>query len=228
MPLYLNDLDAWFVHVPKTGGTWHHRVFQELGLWVTWVDSAIKRSEHPVPTSLPGFNRDRAFGFVRYPSSWYLSWFRFRFGMWGKLDFNPVPELLACIDDCGAETARRFAIKVMKQQPALVTRLYEWMLGPVGWENVKWVGRQENLVLDTCSILRSLGLKDDDLESKLVKIKPENASLNPMGLQERYKQRIVEAERPCVLRWYGGMEDEQSARRYAADVGPWVRTLREE
>lgn len=225
MPLHLVELDAWFVHVPRTGGTWLTQVLEQLKIKTKWVASDVKPTEHPVPWTIQGWNRDRAFGFVRHPWSWYESWWKFRFGKWHPLKGLATPELLAALDDCRGRSFAEFTYLANRDQPSFVTRLYEWMLGPVGWETVRWVGRLESLVRDTAHILYALGYRPmapKDLETVIGRIAPVNfAQPQKCSIAPSLKQQIVNSERPSCVRWYGGCDD---ARNFNTEKsGPWVR-----
>lgn len=187
------------------------------------MSSTVKRSEHPIPLTIPAWNPDRAFAFVRHPFSWYSSWWRYRTPKWTPLGAAPVPELLACIDDCNDDYFPSFCEKVMCYQPALVTRLYEWMIGPVGWENVKYVGRYENLHNDLAIILNLLGL--DVTPDDLAGIEPFNVSQvyddEDLQVTDSLMHRICDIERAAINRWYYGRNNPN----HVTNFGPWVRSV---
>lgn len=220
MHIRLCDYDAWFLHTPRAGGEWMIKAFAALGL---------KTRTYNVPILLsPEYDRDRAFAFVRYPSSWYMSYWRYLAGMNSRTAFKG---LLSGLESCMASTPAKFVSLTQRFQPAILTRLYEWLIGPIGCENVRWVGRYETIVRDTYLILKAIGIPLQILsKERLEAIEPVNCSrYKSVSIQERHRKKILAGEFPTVLRWYStcfnDRDSNEHARRYAEDVGPWVRPL---
>lgn len=148
--------NALFLHIPKTGGTWVEFALPHIGI----------QSEEP-PTidgvtyrhSLTAMFKDAfpfIFTFVRHPLSWYESWWKFQAGRWTI--FEPgVWHPQRTLEKCASDDFSEFIRLCIKHEPGYVSRMYEWYVGPVGFEYVQFVGRNENLMDDLVHVLTRLG-----------------------------------------------------------------------
>lgn len=203
MALYLPRSQALFLHIPKTGGT--------------WIETALERSQ--VLTQRPPQRRDvsirhalpqhihvdprHVFAFVRHPLRWYESWWKFQAGTWHR--FEPsVWHPQRCLEPCASDRFMEFVSSCAQQEPAYVTRMYEWYLGPAHSPRRVLVGRHENLADDLVRILEEI---DEDFDEKALRsVAPINVSRCRRGVPEwadsALKERVESYEAAFVRRFY--------------------------
>ena len=204
MSLYLPGLNAVFIHIPKTGGSWVKEVLSKS----MKVEPAIGAGSHNLPWRYnhPGAKR---FCFVRDPVTWLESVWMGLHSSWpheGRgLD---VPEMLndrafspirLLTMRCGERDFDTFIDNVLELEPGFVSRMYEWYIGPQGAPLVDFVGRMESIVADLSNALFHMGW-DGDIEFTDPVNSCESARPNWDG---RLKNDIISAERVGLQRWYG-------------------------
>lgn len=207
MSLYLPELNAVFVAIPKTGSQWVRRVLAESG-------ATCAPAGGPGDHNLPGtYGRggpgeptgNRRFCFVRHPLEWYESVWRGLHSSWP--DRRPVKPLhrertwspiRLVTYTAGARTFDEFVRAVLSEQPGFWSRMCEWYAGPPGAPAVDYVGRCENLADDLRIILTALGWKRRPAETPRV-----NESETPAPVwNPELRERVLESERVGVNRWY--------------------------
>lgn len=202
MALYLPELDAVFVHVPKCGGTWVKSALSLSGL-------ECLPSGGPGEHGLPSAYREagRRFMFVRHPLCWYESaWMGLRGGwparravaeLHRERTWSPIRMLTYL---AGASSFDEFVRVVLAEQPGFCSRMFEWYAGPPGAPSVTHVGRQESLRADLGTILTELGWSGELADVPLENVNDgERPVWDPV-----LKACILEAESFGISRWYGG------------------------
>lgn len=131
MAMYIPSADALFVHIPKTGGSWITAVLEESGLGhrvhSVRADVTVR---HGLPADLP--EARFRFLFVRHPVSWYESWWKYQAGRWIAFEQDRWhPQRM--LQPCAADDFGQFVRNCLEREPAYVTRLYEWYVGPPEW-----------------------------------------------------------------------------------------------
>lgn len=199
MAVWLPDLGAVFIHIPKAGGSWVKTALDASGLRCEPAEGA---GEHQLPEA---YRAGRRFTFVRHPQTWMESVWRGMSGSWPQKrelkplhrerTWSPTRNLTYLV---GEKSFEGFVNCVIDNEPAMVTRMYESYIGPVGYPKVDFVGRQENLEENLQAILKLLGWP-----GKLKKVPPVNEGEGPKaewsaGLLER----LLVLERPTLVRWY--------------------------
>lgn len=202
MSVILRDGQALFLHIPKTGGTWVEMVLPALGIPTTLpatIDGVTYRHS-PLPMLRDPF--PFVFTFVRHPLSWYESWWKFQAGSWTVFEpGNWHPQ--RCLERCRSDDFSEFIRLCIKHEPSYVTRMYEWYIGPVGFEHVQFIGRHERLADDLAQVLATLGYTPD-LEM-LRQFRPVNVSAKALGepvWNPELKRRMLELEAPAIERYY--------------------------
>ena len=173
--------DALFLHVPKTGGMWVSAALRDLGAVRCRV--ATKHSDmervlncarrHPgryveaVFKAGPAWQRHARgafkFCFVRHPLAWYESYWSFTrargWTVWG-VDKRGHPRWHpnAPLDGLGDDDFNRFMRNVLARSPGYVSRMYAWYATPA----IDFVGKQEHLVDDLMTALRTIGCAFDE------------------------------------------------------------------
>jgi hypothetical protein len=194
--------NALFLHIPKTGGSWVEHVLPRLGI------------EIEQPVTIPGVTfrhsllpmfRDEylfKFTFLRHPLSWYESWWKFQAGTW--TDFEPgVWHPQRCLEKCRSDDFSEFVRRCIENEPGYVSRMYEWYIGPAGFEYVDFIGRYEYLVKDLACVLEKLG-HEVDFEI-LRQFQPVNVSAKACGepiWDLDVRRRVLELEAPAIRRFY--------------------------
>lgn len=202
MALYLPDLNAVFVHVPKAGGTWVREALAASGIRTLPAGGV---GEHNLPDAYAV--KGRRFAFVRNPVDWYESAWRGLSQGWParrevaalhrERSWSPIRFLtyLAGERDFGG-----FCETILREQPGFASRMFEWFIGPPGYPKVEFVGRMESLAADLAAILRWLGW-----EGVLADVSAANAAEQPRPTWEPgLRNRITAAESFGLSRWYAG------------------------
>ncbi|MBI3649420.1 MAG: sulfotransferase family 2 domain-containing protein [Acidobacteria bacterium] len=207
MSVHLLQTNALFLHIPKTGGTWIEQALNVAAIeneyakaieTVTWRHSLMSQytAKH-----------DFIFTFVRHPLSWYESWWKFQTWLdW--VEHEPgVWHPQRILKPCAANDFSEFIRLCIKHEPAYVSRMYEWYIGPQGAEFVNFIGYFERLVEDLVRVLKLLCI---DFDETLLRNQPSaNVSGKPYGepvWDEELKAQILALEVPAIRRFYN---DEQ-------------------
>ena len=203
MSLRLIKSKSLFLHIPKTGGTWVEETLKASGVkaeyakavdGVTWRHSLVSQYTE---------NYDFIFAFVRHPLSWYESWWKMQTSLnwteWEPEVWHPQRVL----GKCASNNFSEFIELCIEREPAYLSRMYEWYLGPPGYEFVNFVARYEHLADDLVRILRFLS--EEFEEERLRSFPQANVSLSPYGepvWDEELKTRLLGLEAPAIRRFY--------------------------
>ena len=199
--VWLPELDAVFLHIPKAGGTWVKAALAASGLR---CEPAGGAGDHQLPDAYR--KAGKRFAFVRHPLTWLESAWRGLHGSWPnrrdvpplhrERTWSPIRNLTYLAGDADFNG---FVETLLANQPGFVTRMYEAYIGPPGYPRVDWVGRKESLGADLQTILTGLGWR-----GSLAIVPPANEG--PPGPAPVWhpvlQSRFLAAERPSVLRWY--------------------------
>ena len=203
MAVNLIEANALFLHIPKTGGVWIEEALPASGL-KTEIANTIQGVtwRHPMRAQLTQDFRF-AFTFVRHPLAWYESWWKSQAGIWYEYEpgaWHPQRDL----EQCESDDFSQFVRRCIEREPAYVTRMYEWYVGPPGFQTVDFVGRYENLADDLVRVLERIGCEFD--EAALRGHPPTNVSDKKGGepvWEPELRERILALEAPAVRRFYG-------------------------
>lgn len=201
MALYLEQSDAVFLEVPKTGTTWVRSALRDLGIAyhvITPIAGVTRR--HGLRAHVPVQARFW-FATVRHPLAWLRSWYSFQASLgWPEHE----PDLWhpqRCLSWCAADSFPQFVRRVLIREPGHVSRMYEWYVGPEGSPCVDAVARQETLADDLARILSKLG-HEVSLE-QLKAVRDQNCSPPvEQDLNGTLRQFVLRAERPALRRFY--------------------------
>ncbi len=156
--LTINRKAYLFLHIPKTGGSWIEEVATKLGF----------RGNETIST--PGVNRHGlrhhygndyagSFAVVRHPLKWYASYWKYRAlrKEWRPFNLEKGWHPFRELEKCKRATFEEWIRTVVEIEPAFLTRMYEWYVGPPGMEHVNWVLQNEDLVNNFLMLLDKWG-----------------------------------------------------------------------
>lgn len=201
MASYLPELDALFIHVPHTGGTWVRRCLEASGLK---TEPAKGPGHHGLPEAYQQVRY--RFCFVRHPQAWVESvWCGLKHS-WSML--AEMPSLAAekswspfrvLTKRCSANSFDEFVTNILTYEPAFVTRMLEAYIGPRGFPKVNAVGQQEHLADHLQTILNHCGFRGELADLPPVKVNP--------GPVPRWNNAMLDKEFSCTERaaterWY--------------------------
>jgi len=219
MARFLGDTNDFFLHIPRTGGSWIQKALDaskiRTFLWNSRRPSQIAMKHfllgHIEYDSLAKLNR--VFTFVRHPISYYESvwgWMmeskgsRNNWRILKRYDWHPH---LAAINSFHPDF-NAWLQSLLDKEPCWYTRLVEQYVGPQGGEFCDYIGRTETLTSDFFRILEWLGyseqvVKHRDEVEKLGRINP---SIRKPEWETSLVERVVHEERRVVKRFYGADE----------------------
>ena len=197
MAVWLPELGAVFIAIPKTGSQWVRAALHASGIR---CEPAGGAGDHQPPEA---YRPGRRFCFVRHPVAWLQSAWRGLHTSWPnrrelaplhrERTWSPIRNLTYLVGD---STYDAFVDNILTHEPGYVTRMFETYIGPVGFPRVDHVGRQEHLRADLQVILQRLGW-----DGELADVPPANEGTGPQVPCYRTRQ-ILAAERPTMERWY--------------------------
>ena len=173
MARFLSSSRALFQHIPRTGGTWVEQAIDYLGIhrsrWICKQPRRLPRKHallrHYYPNEAAKVNY--VFTFVRHPVSYYESNWRWLNGFRkNKRSIQRIanPKRSGQQWDWHPQRipAKHFhpdfnvwMQRILDNEPAWCTRLFEWYCGPEGGEYCNYIGRQESLVHDFIEVIAS-------------------------------------------------------------------------
>ena len=194
-----NDRMA-YIHVPKTGGTWLMQALVKSGVECKVVHEGGAIS-HVSWSKMPP--RPFRFGFVRYPPTWYRSYWTFvRNAPEGAADNDLDRTILKSTEFSD------FVETSFTNFPGFLSVMYEDFLGPPG--AIEFIGRYENLQDDLIEALRLAGETEGWGAANYHVIRnlpPVNVSSAKAGMAPELEAMILESEAHAVERFYGENTD---------------------
>lgn len=194
---------ATFLHIPKCGGSWAVRAMSAAGIPLS-VEPPD--GQHAVAATEGRF----VFTFVRYPLTWYASFWNFRWNAAGghgkpleailqddarRCD-EPIDECL--VDECGRPRPfADFVEQCLSRHPGFLSRKYA-LYTP----KAHFIGRQESLCQDLLAALRQAkAVFDADIIRQMPKVNvasPQYRTSYPPALA----RRLLDTEAAAVREFY--------------------------
>ncbi len=175
MTLYIKELDAVFLHVPKAAGSFLTVFFK------TYFDYENISNQHSIPLYLEKkYQNKKMLCFIRDPISWYKSywscimtqleakehpdWFySLDHNNWGTAELNTPWHPNRMIDiHCGSRDFNDFVFNCIKNFPSYVTQMYKLYT-----DHCYFIGQYENLYEDVSRLLEPYGYNATDIQAKL-------------------------------------------------------------
>lgn len=208
--IWIPELNAVFVHIPRCGGTTIVRTLEEARIR---FEPAKGAGSHNLPQRYdhPGAFR---FTFVRHPLTWYESVYLGFSPSWKFQEQKPQPALFTertwspirlVSRQLLSKSFPEFIRCMLDTEPGFLSRIYEGYVGLPGVPNVQAVGRLESLQADLAAILRRLGWN-----GSLPTVPPQNVTETDCrpAWNDQYKAQTVRAEMHAIRRFYA--DDSQS------------------
>lgn len=233
MTLTLRD-GSLFLHVPKTGGIWIHKVLYDMDYIkndeghehadLSHLSAEIIQREAVWYQQPPFRSRQRLreqdkmpflFCFVRHPLRWYESLWRFmrqqhwprmgREGYWRQ--WHPK----ALLNGLGHEDFNTFIANVMEKRPGYLSELYFNYARP----EVNFVGQTEHLTEDFLTVLTHLKIPHDPSairQRQRANTTAENKS--PIVWDQHLQADLLALEKPAMVHFgYEENASEEAVRR---------------
>lgn len=218
--------NALFLHVPKTGGSWIIKVLDELGLVKAHLGHEHSSMEHVLyyPRYFPANHvkgtikfknnfyeeilNSYKFCFVRDPMDWYESYWRFQMGHnWKIWRITPKKIFLKpakvwhpwnVLEDCSDDNFNEFLLKVAKNSPGYVSKMYSWY----ATEDINFVGKQENLAEDLIEVLKRMDFKfNPDKVRNFQKINESKVNIKKPIWDENLRELFLKLEYSSMYRF---------------------------
>ena len=140
----------------------------------------------------------------------------------------------ALAQNCRSDDFSEFIRLCIEKEPGYVSRMYEWYIGPVGFEFAQFVGRHENLTDD---LIRVLTLLDHSFDPEILRrFDPVNVSLKLCGepvWDPDLRRQMLALEAPAIRRFYpewidpsiSALQDRHSAAGPKTSLESFARRL---
>jgi hypothetical protein len=175
MTLYIKELDAVFLHVPKAAGSFLTVFFKN------YFSYENISNQHSIPLYLEKkYQNKKMFCFIRDPISWYKSywscimtqleqtqhpdWFHIlEHNNWGTAELDTPWHPNRMIDvHCGSRDFNDFVFYCIKDFPSYVSQMYKLYT-----DHCYFIGKYENLYEDVVKLLEPYGYDKAEIMTKL-------------------------------------------------------------
>ncbi|KKL17733.1 hypothetical protein LCGC14_2482610 [marine sediment metagenome] len=150
---------AIFIHIPKTGGMWIRKYFEQVG-----IESREIGANHATSIEL-GKIDELTFCFVRHPLTWYQSYWKYK----QTTQTRTNPPIDQFVDRPFAE----FVTAALAEHGDYLNRFYSQFV-----KGVNYIGKQETLRDDFETLLRRAELP---IDVNLLSGPEENKSIKPVA-----------------------------------------------
>lgn len=207
---------TFFLHIPRTGGTWVRQAMHELGIpfnraWDRGTRNDVCRKHGLLHHYDRKYTDDRLIWvYVRHPVDYYSAVWRYLRKL-GPVKMTKLqtewrwhPHMYAA--RLYTPNYNRWVEQMLEAHAGWVSHLYDLYCGQVNIERVHWIGRTETLVDDFLHLMEQLGMRiDGDISDRVRKIGKVNASpIRSVEWRSDLREQVERSERRAIRRFYLG------------------------
>lgn len=227
----LRGIDAVFLHVPRTGGTWVLSALYTCRLRSTPWGVVEDRPTMPRAHRLPFFCVQETvpaalITFVRHPVAYYESvwkWIAFHDHAPTKArwTWHPFRRAIETYEKDG--TFERWVRRIVEEESCWYTRMLEDYVGPAGAEYCDYIGRTKTLQRDFVAAVKDVGIELDPARLAaldrlpLVNAVPAESFGDRLRWTDELRELVLRNERVTVSRFFG--PDTSDLRYYGRWIG---------
>jgi len=226
MARLLTAKNLFFLHMPRTGGTWIEKAITLSGFRsMRWLQKKQPKwicLKHALLAHANKFERlhiNNIFSVVRHPIPYYEStWKWIKGGGCVEKRWSWHPTAVPWQEFCRSDdlTFNDWVFLMLEHHPLWYTRLVEQYMGPAGGEFVDYIGRTETVCDDFLDVVRLYGYEvDEKLEQQIRGMGKQNAKDLSIEWSADLKARVLSSERLMIDRFYG---PETIGRRHYAQL----------
>lgn len=189
------------MHIPRTGGTTVERVIEELGINKSRIARKHRRLWHHSKSRKMQIKK--VFTFVRDPFCYYQSVWKWlsrcsekSFAWMQNQTWHPHHTAAKYYD----KDFNAWVLKMVEEEPAWVTRIYESYCGPEHAEYAQFIGRAETLMQDLTHVLKMYRLIHR--KAVLPKVMPQHVIRKTIQWDTKAWNAISQSDKRALERFY--------------------------
>jgi hypothetical protein len=191
--IYIPSLNAFHLHMPKTGGTSVHNGLKIAGIKFKYVAHMLgKKPPLHLPWAavlkqLPAYKNSMFFCFVRHPAKWYASRYS------ANVSNHWRPGISKAELSYRTRSFDEFVKSSCKHRPGFYGKRVDAYVG-TSEHSIDYIGKTESLIADLLRILRALGAKNLPMK-KLYAMPRQNRGSHKQPLTAEHLDLIYASEK---------------------------------